>query len=38
MIGDYEGLSHVGSTFVTAFEVTTTDPSNRTDIDLASFD
>ena len=37
MIGDYEGLSHVAGSFVTAFEVTTTDPSNPTDIDLASF-
>jgi hypothetical protein len=37
MIGDYEALSHVGSTFVAGFEVTTTDPSNPTDIDLASF-
>jgi hypothetical protein len=38
MVGDYEGLSHVGNTFVSAFEVTTTDPSNPTDIDLVSFD
>jgi hypothetical protein len=37
MIGDYEALAHSGNTFVTAFEVTKSDPSNPTDIDLASF-
>jgi hypothetical protein len=37
MIGDYEGLGHSGTTFESAFEVTTTDPANSTDIELASF-
>jgi hypothetical protein len=37
MIGDYEGLTHAGSSFVAAYEVTTTTAGNPTDIDLTKF-
>jgi len=37
MIGDYEGLTHSGSTFIAAFEVANDDPGNPTDINLARF-
>jgi hypothetical protein len=37
MIGDYEGLTHAGDSFIAAYEVTTTIPGDPTDIDLTTF-
>lgn len=37
MIGDYEALTNVGSTFVAAFQVDNANSSNPTDIQLATF-
>jgi hypothetical protein len=37
MIGDYEGLTHSGNSFIAAYEVTNPTAGNPTDIDLTGF-